>query len=161
MRHKKESLLSDMKATKARSNQYQFDSNPIEKILSRMNGVKQTAPDRWQARCPAHDDRSPSLGIKELDDGKVLVNCFAGCGAVAILDAVGLSMSELFPTSSEFAPSKPLRYSPRDVVKTLVTEGTILILALRNIQSGEVLPNEDQARVEIAIKAIEKIRGAL
>jgi putative DNA primase/helicase len=30
------------------------------------------------ARCPAHDDRNPSLSIRETD-GKVLVHCHAGC----------------------------------------------------------------------------------
>ena len=31
------------------------------------------------ARCPAHDDRKPSLSIRDADDGKVLVRCHAGC----------------------------------------------------------------------------------
>jgi putative DNA primase/helicase len=33
----------------------------------------------WMARCPAHDDRKPSLSIRQGDDGKVLVRCHAGC----------------------------------------------------------------------------------
>lgn len=32
----------------------------------------------WMARCPAHDDREPSLSIRDAD-GKVLVRCHAGC----------------------------------------------------------------------------------
>lgn len=32
----------------------------------------------WTARCPAHDDREPSLSIRDAD-GKVLVHCHAGC----------------------------------------------------------------------------------
>ncbi len=32
----------------------------------------------WIARCPAHDDREPSLSIRDAD-GKVLVRCHAGC----------------------------------------------------------------------------------
>ena len=32
----------------------------------------------WVARCPAHDDRSPSLSIGERD-GTILVKCHAGC----------------------------------------------------------------------------------
>jgi putative DNA primase/helicase len=34
---------------------------------------------QWIARCPAHDDHTPSLSIGEGDGGKVLVHCFAGC----------------------------------------------------------------------------------
>jgi DNA primase len=33
----------------------------------------------WMARCPAHDDRAPSLSISSGKDGKVLVRCHAGC----------------------------------------------------------------------------------
>ena len=33
----------------------------------------------WMARCPAHEDRSPSLSISVGKGGKVLVRCHAGC----------------------------------------------------------------------------------
>lgn len=33
----------------------------------------------WMARCPVHDDRSPSLSISAGKDGRVLVRCHAGC----------------------------------------------------------------------------------
>jgi putative DNA primase/helicase len=33
----------------------------------------------WMARCPAHNDRSPSLSISTGNDGKVLLRCHAGC----------------------------------------------------------------------------------
>jgi putative DNA primase/helicase len=33
----------------------------------------------WMARCPVHEDRSPSLSISASTDGKVLVRCHAGC----------------------------------------------------------------------------------
>src|SRR5271156_3756835 len=33
----------------------------------------------WMARCPAHNDRKPSLSISAGPDGKVLVHCHAGC----------------------------------------------------------------------------------
>ena len=47
----------------------------------------------WMARCPAHDDRSPSLSISSSKDGKVLVRCHAGCDqrdVIAALRARGL-----------------------------------------------------------------------
>ena len=33
----------------------------------------------WMARCPAHEDRKPSLSISSGRDGKVLVRCHSGC----------------------------------------------------------------------------------
>ena len=47
----------------------------------------------WMARCPAHDDSTPSLSIKETGDGKLLVHCHAGCEqttVIAALQACGL-----------------------------------------------------------------------
>jgi CHC2 zinc finger len=33
----------------------------------------------WVARCPAHDDRTPSLSVRDSTNGKVLLGCHAGC----------------------------------------------------------------------------------
>jgi hypothetical protein len=45
------------------------------------------------ARCPAHDDRTPSLSICDAEDNKVLVRCHAGCeqrDLIAALQSRGL-----------------------------------------------------------------------
>ena len=39
-------------------------------------------------RCPAHDDRSPSLSVGETRDGRPLVFCFAGCTQQAVIGAL-------------------------------------------------------------------------
>jgi putative DNA primase/helicase len=44
----------------------------------------------WIARCPAHDDRSPSLSVGCADDGKVLVHCHAGCKQAEVISALRL-----------------------------------------------------------------------
>jgi putative DNA primase/helicase len=41
----------------------------------------------WQAHCPAHDDRDPSLSI-DVRGGKVLVHCHAGCRQAEVLAAL-------------------------------------------------------------------------
>jgi len=41
----------------------------------------------WMARCPAHQDRSPSLRITDCD-GKLLVHCYAGCTQDSVIDAL-------------------------------------------------------------------------
>jgi len=51
----------------------------------------------WVARCPAHDDRKPSLSVSEGRDGQILVHCFSGCTLESILAALGLRWSDLFP----------------------------------------------------------------
>jgi hypothetical protein len=44
----------------------------------------------WTARCPAHDDREPSLSIGD-GDGKVLVHCHAGCDQRTVIAALARS----------------------------------------------------------------------
>jgi putative DNA primase/helicase len=42
----------------------------------------------WTACCPAHDDRTPSLSIRDADDGKVLVRYYAGCDQERVITAL-------------------------------------------------------------------------
>ncbi|MBR9800276.1 hypothetical protein GYB59_00620 [bacterium] len=51
----------------------------------------------WTARCPAHDDNQNSLSLTESEDGKILINCHAGCETPQIVHAVGWTMRQLFP----------------------------------------------------------------
>lgn len=57
-------------------------------VLARLEGVRRSAG-YYIARCPAHDDRNPSLSICESESGKALLKCFAGCSFEAIRDALG------------------------------------------------------------------------
>lgn len=135
--------------------------SPIHQLLDKLDGVKQTRPNRWQARCPAHDDRSPSLAITETSEGTILVKCWAGCGAGEIVGAVGLELKDLFPPRFDgavYQASKPPRYSAHEVVKTVITEATILELAYRTLERGDELSLPDQGRVWLAIDAIRNLR---
>src|SRR5262245_24083093 len=49
------------------------------------------------AKCPAHDDHTPSLSINEGSDGRALLKCLAGCTLDAVLSAIGLTKKDLFP----------------------------------------------------------------
>ena len=54
---------------------------------------------RWITKCPAHEDRSPSLSIRSTNDGRTLLHCFGGCRIVDILLAAGIAWADLFPPS--------------------------------------------------------------
>ncbi len=48
---------------------------------------------RWAGRkgicrCPAHDDRSPSLSVAEGRDGRLLLRCFTGCSFKDVVAAL-------------------------------------------------------------------------
>lgn len=72
-------------------------SAPVENIVSRLHAKR--AGKGWLAKCPAHDDRDPSLTINEGADGRALVYCQAGCPLEAVLSALGLTKKDLFPQS--------------------------------------------------------------
>jgi hypothetical protein len=69
----------------------------------------------WKARCPAHDDRKPSLSVSEGDDGRILLKCFAGCETDAVVSALGLSLADLFPLSNGFHAKKTINPERRIV----------------------------------------------
>jgi hypothetical protein len=64
-------------------------------LLDRLERVTRSG-DGWMARCPAHEDRFPSLSVGVSNDGLILLKCFAGCTVEAIVAAVGLEMRDLF-----------------------------------------------------------------
>lgn len=75
-----------------------------EEFVDLLEGVKKQRGG-WVARCPAHEDRNPSLSVKsaEGEDGeKIILHCHAGCTATAVVDAMGLRMSDLFSEGKLF-----------------------------------------------------------
>jgi hypothetical protein len=72
----------------------------ISDFLSRLKNVSK-ASGGWIACCPAHDDHSPSLSISEGSDGRILIKCHAGCTTEQVVATMSLSMSDLFPVSTD------------------------------------------------------------
>src|SRR5829696_2226959 len=68
---------------------------PLDLVLDRLEGVSQWG-EAYQALCPAHDDREPSLSVAEGEDGRALLKCFAGCETKDVVAALGLDMKDLF-----------------------------------------------------------------
>ncbi|QGM21427.1 hypothetical protein GJ672_03520 [Spiribacter sp. 2438] len=114
-----------------------------------MEGVRPRGDGRWTACCPAHGDRSPSLSIREQGDGTLLVHCFAGCSATAVLESVGLSLSDLFPDNMpERAPTRPGQcWVPRDVLAAVAREALVAMLAAEAVTRGETLDETDRDRL--------------
>lgn len=66
----------------------------LQDLLSRLDNVK-ALPSGFSARCPAHDDRVSSLMVNAGRNQGIVLHCHAGCATSAVLDAVGLSMSDI------------------------------------------------------------------
>jgi hypothetical protein len=88
--------------------------DPVQSVLDRLEDARQTGQNQWQARCPAHDDSHASLSIGQGDAGKVLLYCHV-CGkeaTPAIVESIGLTMSDLDPPEHGVPPLIPHKPKP-------------------------------------------------
>src|SRR5690606_11839532 len=70
--------------------------SPTE-FLAHFEGVRPSGPDSWTAK--AHSDqRTGSVAITLLPDGRWLVHDFAGTPTASLLADRGLQLSDLYPT---------------------------------------------------------------
>jgi hypothetical protein len=69
----------------------------IQLLLSKLDGVKSSGRDKWVALCPAHADKTPSLSIRQLEDSRILINCWSGCGAIDVLESIDMNFQHLMP----------------------------------------------------------------
>lgn len=142
-----------------------MSAQPIQEILSQLQRVKKIAPDKWTALCPAHDDRRPSLSIREADDGKILLHCWAGCGAADIVNALGLTLTDLFPRTNRYnvgeARSVHRVWAHREALQGIAHEAIIVRLFIERQAVGAPLDHDDLARLALADERIgEALRVA-
>jgi hypothetical protein len=115
---------------------------PVGLLLEKLSNAK-CNPKRngkgWVARCPAHDDRRPSLSISEGKGARALVHCHAGCAPERIVAALGLTLADLMPPNDHDPPQqkRPQAGEPR----------------------GDTMVNRVYPTCNAAVKSVEKIRG--
>jgi hypothetical protein len=129
-------------------------------LLFRLPKAKRTGAGKWQAPCPSHDDRSPSLSIKESDDGRVLIHCHAGCLTEDVLAAVGLVFSDLFPRRPpevQGVRGERRPWIPSDVFAIARFEVSIACLIACDLHNGKSVSKEDYARLLTASNRLERI----
>ena len=86
-------------------------SAPVACLIRRLNAKR--SGKGWIAKCPAHEDHTPSLTIGEGADGRVLLHCHAGCETDSVLRALGMTLRDLFrakypqPSGNNPAPPTP------------------------------------------------------
>lgn len=131
----------------------------VQTLLSRLDKVRKTGPDSWVALCPAHEDKSPSLSVRDAGNGLVLAHCFAGCGIDAVLAAVGLTLDDIFPDRLPVNHKSLRRSFPAaDVLETIAGEASIVAVAACNVRQGITLSDEDHARLLVASERIYEAR---
>jgi hypothetical protein len=131
----------------------------VARVLDRLERVKRTGTGRWVACSPAHKDRSPSLSVRALEDGRVLIHDFGGCEVEQVLSALGLTLSDLFekPLGHSF-PQSHSSIPARDVLVALDHEIQVTVLILGDIVATR-RASKDQ--VERLAQAAARVSGAL
>lgn len=129
-------------------------------FVARLEKAKTTGRGQWVACCPAHPDKHPSMTVRELEDGRVLVHCFAGCSVEEILSAVGMTFDDLFPDRAIDNRVAPVRkpFPAADVLECLVTESHIVAVAASAIARGEPITEIDKERLAVATARINNGR---
>jgi len=133
----------------------------IDTFLSRLTETKRTGKGRYLACCPAHSDKRPSLAIRELDDERVLIHCFAGCSVEEILHAVGLELDVLYPEKLIGHCLHPERrpFNAKDILEVVGYEALIVSVAASTIARGETLVEDDCERLMLASRRLQTAGG--
>lgn len=146
----------------------------IETLLGRLNGVRQTGPETWMAKCPAHEDRRPSLSIRVKPDGRILVNCLAECSFYSVVSAVGMEPYQLMPHRPRDTPDGPGGHPPLGQpwpathLSELLRHDALVVsiaidrmIALEALEDANDLSTEDLAQASDAAHRILETLGGV
>ena len=138
----------------------------IDILLARLDKVKRQGKG-YVACCPAHDDKTPSLSLAEGADGRILLHCFAGCGANDVLASIGLTINDLF--DEPLYKNMPLptgyhggnkRHEERKSQNEINRLETILSIASSMRNQGERISRSDMAKEKKAFLRLRELRHA-
>lgn len=128
-------------------------------LLSRLESVTATGPDRWKARCPAHPDKTPSLSIRRADD-RILLFDFGGCEVSDILAAIGLTWGDVCPERHlpyAQAIAQGHQRQRRRLADIPATEyaRNVLLIAAADQEAGRPHSLADRATIEVAKRIMQ------
>ena len=143
---------------------------PAETIIERLDGVQRSGRG-WRACCPvcSKTSRSRKLAVSDSDDGRVLLHCFAGCDAAAIVQAAGLTLADLFPERLAADTPEDRRRRQRAAreaqwgaaLDALCLESKVVWFSAADVSLGIALSSDDTVRLKLAIDRIDEVQQIL
>ena len=133
--------------------------NKIDSLLQRLIKVK-GRNGNWTACCPAHEDKSPSLAVRQHEDGRILLHCFGGCDVNTVLGALGMTITDLFPEKigkdHSLKPIKPAFFAT-DLLRIIHFEALVVQLVSYDIAKNKPISEQTRERM---LKSFERIDEA-
>ena len=128
-----------------------------QEVLDRLEQVT-GSNGKWMARCPSHQDKSPSLAVNEAED-RVLIHCFAGCETTDVTAAIGLNVADLFYkklAGSDLTEGKRMRY------EKVLRDERFQVAVINSVERNErPLTTAERERRVLGQVRINKIEGAV
>lgn len=120
-------------------------------VLSALDGLRELGGQKWIARCPAHEDRSPSLSLTVADD-RLLMHCHAQCSIDDVCGALGIERKDLFlDNDPEERQQRRVIKTRRQVLAEIRTE-----LSIEAVYENATNPTaEDGARYALARERLD------
>ena len=128
-------------------------------ILDRVQRPRRTKPGAWAAACPCCQSRKGRpLAITEAGD-RVLLHAFCGCSTESVLNALGLTVTDLFdrPLEHRVEPNA-IRVSPRDVLASVSQEVTFVALIAAHMLEAKQITEADWDRLSRAASRLSAAR---
>jgi len=131
-------------------------------MLPLLNNLKLIKSDHWLATCPAHNDTNPSLAITELPDGRVLLNCWSGCTAKEVVNALRLTLRVLYPQPDNPSQSQAMSVWERHRLrKKLRFEELVIAIYEAQVKKSIPFSNSDLLRVCTAFLNVNELQKKL
>ena len=151
--------IKKARATAGKHTHGNHSAKGIDALLSRLERVKPTSASTWIASAPTRDDRHPSMTIRLLDDGRILLHDHGGDSVEEILSAIGLTFDSLFPDSVDpLTHHHPERrpFNCADTLRAVGFEALLVGVAASAVATGEPLSVADRDRLMLAVSRIQE-----
>jgi len=130
-----------------------------DKILGRLQRVKQTAYDKWAAACPLCQSKNGRpIAVRDMPDGRVLLHAFCGCDTGDVLNTLGLKLTDLFPERlGDFTPVRR-PFDAIQVLEAIAHEIRVAVIVASDIADAGWIDAEQASRLHLVA---QRLNGAL
>ena len=136
-------------------------SRPIDLVLARLDNPRPSGRNRWRCVCPSCGGNKSALSVGIGDDDAVLIRCWKGCDASAVVGSLGLQLHELFPPQLSGHGSAPMRrrgmLTAGQAMEVTAFECLLVWTAASNLANGHALTADDLDRLSVAAQRIQSL----